>query len=164
MNDTLIAAVVAAVVSVLGSGLTARWQIRTKLRELEQTQLKDVLAVRMKAYARLWSILQGQISDWRMEGKRADGEWASKLYGDLNACHARYGVFFSQPVYEAFCDVRKAAYELAVTHRPDQMVAAKAVEELDRIWSGQGKPGLAAQLKDDLGSFRPTMISLRDSR
>jgi len=132
--------------------------------ELEQTHLKEVLEGRMKAYPRLWRILQAQVSNWRMEGKHANGEWAVKLYADLNACHANYGVFFSQPVYEAFCEVREAVRKLAVSYGPEQEVPADAVMELDVIWSGRGKPGMATQLKDDLGSYRPSIISARRVR
>src|SRR5262245_40558078 len=102
MSDKLAAALIAALVSVVGSILTllsACWQVKSKLSELEQAQLKDVLQARLKAYPELWAILQAQISNWRMEGKRADGAWAKKLYADLNSCHATYGVLFSQPVY-----------------------------------------------------------------
>jgi hypothetical protein len=96
-----------------------------------------------------------------MEGRRADGAWAKKLFEDLNSCHARYGVLFSQPVYESFCEVRAAAGRLSKTYEGEQAVPAEEVEELDLIWSGRGKPGLATQLKDDPGSYRSTLISAR---
>ncbi len=157
MDNKLAAALIAAAVSVVGSALTllgARWQLKSKLSELEQTQLKEVLEARLKAYPELWRILQAQISNWRMEGKLADGYWAQKLYEDLNSCHAAYGVLFSEDVYKSFCEVREAASRLAKTYGPQQEVPAEDVLELDRIWSGKGKPGLATQLKDDLGSYR----------
>lgn len=74
MDEKVTAALIAASVSAVGSVLTllgARWQVKSKLRELEQTQLKDVLQARIKAYPRLWRILQAQVSNWRMEGKTA---------------------------------------------------------------------------------------------
>jgi hypothetical protein len=157
MDDKLTTALIAAVVSGLGSGLVARWQIRSKLRELEQIQLKDILAKRMDAYAELWSILQGQVSNWPMEGKPCDGKWALRLYVDLNACHAKWGVFFSKPVYDSFCEVRQAVFDLAKDYDLNDKVPPEAVCALDEIWSA----ALAAHLKNDLGSFRPTMISLR---
>ena len=104
MPDPILAAVIAAAVSALASGLTllgARWQVKSKLSELEQAQLKDVLQARLKAYPDLWAILQGQISNWRIEGKPTDGALARKLLADLNRCHAEYGVLFSQPVWSA---------------------------------------------------------------
>jgi hypothetical protein len=164
MDDKLAAALIAAAVSVVGSALTllsARWQLKSKLRQLEQAQLKEVLEARIKAYPKLWRILQTQVSNWHMEGKPANGAWAKKLYEGLNSCHATYGVLFSQPVYDSFCEVREAASKLAETYSPEQEVPAEAVRELDVIWSGRGKPGLATQLKDDLGSYRSTLISAR---
>ena len=164
MDDKLAAALIAAAVSVIGSALTlqrTRWQLKSKLSELEQAQLKEVLQARMKAYPELWRILQAQVSNWRMEGKLADGAWAKKLYESLNSCHATYGVLFSQPVYESFCEVREAASMLAKEYSPEQEVPAEAVRELDVVWSGRGKPGLATQLKDDLGSYRSILVSAR---
>jgi hypothetical protein len=164
VSDKLAAALIAAAVSVIGSTLTllrTRWQLKSKLSELEQAQLKEVIQARMKVYPELWRILQTQVSDWRMEGKLTDGAWAKKLYENLNLCHAAYGVWFSQPVYESFCEVREAASTLAKAYTPGQEVPTDAVRDLDLIWSGRGKPGLATRLKDDLGSYRSTLISAR---
>ena len=164
MDVKLTAALIAAAVSIVGSILTllsARWQVESKLTELQQSQLKDVLEARLIAYPKLWCILQARVSNWRYEGKRADGEWAKKLYEDLNSCHARYGVLFSQPVYDSFCEVREEASSLAKKYSPQQEVPAEALKRLDEIWSGRGKPGLATQLKDDLGSYRATLVAAR---
>jgi hypothetical protein len=164
MDANLAAVLIAAAVSVVGSVLTllsARWQVKSKLSELQQAQLRDVLQARLKAYPELWRILRERVSNWHYEGKRADGDWARKLYEDLNSCHAMYGVLFSQPVYDSFCEVREEASALAKRYGPRQEVPANALEKLDAIWSGQGKPGLATQLKDDLGSYRATLVSAR---
>jgi hypothetical protein len=161
MDAKLTAEIITALVSIAGSALIARLQIKAKFRELEQAQLKDVLRARLEAYPELWRVLQSQISNWRLEGKRADGAWARRLFEDLNTCHARYGVLFSQPVYASFCEVRAAAGKLVAAYDPHHPVPAAAVEELDMIWSGRGQPGLATQLKDDLGSYRSTLISAR---
>lgn len=167
MSDPILAAVIAAAVSILAAVLTllgARWQVNSKLSELEQAQLKDVLQARLKAYPELWTILQAQISNWRIENKRADGTWARKLLADLNRCHAEYGVLFSQPVYSSFCEVREAVGRLVDAYSSEAEVPPEAVEELDLVWSGRSKPGLATQLKDDLGSYRSTLVSARESR
>src|SRR5262245_17044469 len=155
------AALIAAAVSILGSGLTfwaARWQVRSKLSELEQAQLKDVLAKRMEAYPRLWHVLQARVSNWRYAGKPVTGTWARELFDRLNACHAKYGVFFSEPVYRAFFDVRRAVGDLVEQYGPKDVVPAAEVAELDALWSGKGQPGLAGLLKDDLGSYRQILL------
>jgi hypothetical protein len=171
MDDKIAAALIAAGVSVLGvfvsavsSIFIARSTITSKLSELEQTQLKDIVAKRLEAYPKLWAILQARVSNWLYEGKRTDGAWAAKLYNDLNECHAEYGALFSQPVYEAFCDVRLEARQLAETYGPGgagKEVPNEAAKELDKIWS-QGRCGrgsLAAELKNDLGSYHQPIIS-----
>jgi hypothetical protein len=164
MSDKLDAALIAAAVSIVGSALTllrAQWQLKSKIRELEQAQLKEVLEARLKAYPKVWLIFQEQISNWRIEGKHIDGAWAKRLYEAINSCHATYGVLFSQPVYDSFCAVRESVGKLATAYNPEQEVPVEALTELDLIWSGRGKPGLATQLKDDLGSYRSTLVSAR---
>lgn len=166
MDVKLTAALIAGAVSVVGAVLTyvsADRQLKSKLQELEQAQLKEILDARIKAYPRLWRIFQAQVSNWRIEGKPANGEWAKRLFEGLNSYHSMYGVFFSQPVYESFCEVRAAAAKLSRDYTGAAAVPPEALEELDAIWSGRGKPGLATQLKDDLGSYRSTLISARKS-
>jgi hypothetical protein len=53
MDEKVTAALIAASVSAVGSVLTllgARWQVESKLRELEQTQLKDVLQAAIRCW------------------------------------------------------------------------------------------------------------------
>ena len=94
--------------------LSARWQLRAALRKidvdilsLKQAQLKDIMTKRLDAYSRLWLIVQSRTSDWRIERKAVDEKWASEFLLALNACHADYGVFFSETVYRSYFDFRE---------------------------------------------------------
>ncbi len=72
-NPTVLAGLIAAGVSLIGVAaalLTARWQTRSKLSELEQTQYAAVLKERMKAYPKLWSIVQTNVTNWNIEKKK----------------------------------------------------------------------------------------------
>ena len=75
-GDTKVtAAIVAAVVSLIGTIatlLTTRWQIKSKLDELTQSQFKDVIAKRIEVYPRLWYIVQTFTSDWQRARKQVN--------------------------------------------------------------------------------------------
>src|SRR6266446_3700411 len=103
---TCLTAGVSAVVSVLVARWQARWQVQVKLDELTQTQFRDVLTKRIEAYPRLWHIMQTFTSDWRRAGKAVDCDWAQTFFDRLTAWHAEYGVFLSQSAYERFTDLR----------------------------------------------------------
>src|SRR5581483_5403595 len=162
MDSTLLAGLIAAVVSVIGlafSLLTTRWQLRSKLSELEQAQLEDVLKERMTAYPKLWSILQTNITNWNIEKKERNAQWANDFLAALNACHADYGVFFSQSVYTRFFELRAVLIKIVdeCAQKPGS-VSPQDLDSLEWIWSGKEKPGLATQLKADLGSYRSTIF------
>lgn len=164
-TDTITATIaggVALTVSLLGvltTYLTTRWQLKAKSSELEQIQLKDVLGLRMKAYPKLWCIAQTYISDWSIEKKTRDAAWANEFLTRLNACHAKYGVFFSQPVYASFFKLREVLISIVAKAANQQDITEADVESLEKVYSGENNaPGLATHLKQDLGSYRPTIF------
>ncbi len=118
LNTPLVlAAVVAALVSLLGvivSVWSARLQVKPALRKIEveieslkQTELRDILAKRLEAYPKLWFLLQTYVSNWIIDGKPMDKNWATDFLSKLNACHAEFGVLFSQPYTKAFMNSAK---------------------------------------------------------
>jgi hypothetical protein len=161
-NPTLLAGLIAAAISLIGlaaSLLTTRWQLRSKLSELEQTQLEDVLKERMKAYPKLWSTLQTNITNWNIEKKERDSKWATDFLAALNACSAEYGVFFSQNVYASFYELRTALIKIVDEFAQDPgSVSEQDLDSLVWIWLGKDKPGLSTRLKADLGSYRSTIF------
>lgn len=162
MDSTFLAGLIAAAVSIIGlavSLLTTRWQLRSKLSELEQAQLEDVLKERMMAYPKLWSLLQTNITNWNIEKKERNAQWANDFLAALNACSAEYGVFFSQNVYTSFFELRAVLVKIVddFAKHPGS-VSPQDLDSLEWMWLGKDKPGLATQLKADLGSYRSTIF------
>ncbi len=114
-----------------------------------QSQMRDILAKRLEAYPRLWSVVQTHVSDWRIEKKTVDKSWASSLLSKLMQCHSEFGVLFSEPVYKGFFELRDAMIEIGGRFEPGEPVTPDSLAALDVIWSTR----LAPQMKDDLGSY-----------
>src|SRR5262245_57552134 len=111
METALISALIAAAVSAAGvivALLSARWQLRGKILELElkkdeiakvgarlqaeaealrQTLLRDVLGRRMNAYAALWKVFITYERNWLVERKTFDRAWADEFLLALNVCN-----------------------------------------------------------------------------
>jgi len=79
MDPRVQAALIAAAVAIIGY-LFTRWQTRTelksKLNELAQTQLQNILARRIEVYPDLWQIVQTQLSDFERMQKLVNPQWA----------------------------------------------------------------------------------------
>ena len=164
MESPVAAALIASVVSALGvlvSLASARWQLLENQRKLKadyevmrQTMLGDVLARRMDAYAALWRVLVTYDLNWRLEGERQDAEWAVQFLRALNECNAQHGVFFSQPVYEAFGAYRACLADIRTKMHASTDLQPGDLERLIVLATGtKGKLGLATAMKDDLGSY-----------
>jgi outer membrane murein-binding lipoprotein Lpp len=185
-NPTIIAAIVAGAVSSLGvlaAVVAARWQLNAKLEEIElktkeldlaaerlereldalrQAQLGQILAKRLDAYPRLWSVLLTYGLNWAIERKPRNEAWARKYLSELNQCNAQCGLFFSQSVYVAFHRLRAHLVEIDFKLSKGELLDEAEFTRLDTIVSGvDGAPGLATYLKDDLGSYRPLMLQRR---
>jgi hypothetical protein len=163
LSYLLAPAVLAAIVAAIVSILTTRWRLREEFRKdvltLKQTQLRDVLAQRMAAYPKIWKLIQGNVSDRRIERKLPSAAEVTEFLSRLNACHAEFGVFFSEPVYETFFRFRDRLIKLHERVDDNNPVTWRDVEALDLLWSGDkgtDTPGLATKLKDDLGSYEVT--------
>lgn len=168
----VLAALIAVIVSLFGvvaSFFSSRWQLKTALQKLEldfeslrQTQLRDILAKRMEAYPKLWSVILTYDLNWQLERKVIDKEWAKEFLTKLNQCNADYGVFFSQSVYSRFVEFREALInierKLSNNEKAD-IQALGAIATGDKV-----KPGLGTLLKDDLGSYMPTVFQLSRGR
>ncbi len=178
------AAIIGAIAALVGAGVGAtasvvvgRWTYNSKIKELNQTfetknaelkqtanlkmdelvqtQLRDILTKRMNAYQALWRILQKYTSDWGIEGKRPDRQWATEFLVQLVACHQEHGVFFGQPVYDPFFEFRDRLIEIVSAFGPGKNEAPEALATLDELWS---RGGLATEMKDALGSYADTIF------
>jgi len=166
---TVLAAVIAASVSLLGvlvSFAGARWQLTAALRKVEvdmlalrQNLLRDVMGKRMEAYQKLWSLLQANVSDRITMGKAPDLGWLEDFFSKVTACHADYGVFFSERVYVKLLAIRQTLFELRDAAAHGVSITPDDMRQMDLLWSGEKAtrtPGLATLIKEDLGSYEET--------
>jgi hypothetical protein len=184
MNPPITSALIAAMVSAAGVAVTllsARWQLRGKMLELDlkkqeiekigaklqaeaealrQTLMRDVLARRMQAYAALWRVFISYERNWLIEEKALNEEWATSFLTALNACNAEHGVFFSQRVYDPFFEYRTRLMEIVRRAKMGESINQEDVDRLVEVSTngiGQMK-SLAAAMKDDLGSYMRVVI------
>ena len=191
MDDKLAVAFIAAsmslviaLVGVAANFLITNLQVRSKINELTQTQLKDIVAKRIEVYPELWCIAQTELSDlerqeklvnpgwvkdeWTRNAKwELDEKWAENLLVKLIDWHQNYGVFLSQHSFEAFVKLRRETLDLAIAcNREKRGPTIKEFQHLDRIYydTCDGKLSnlpLATRLKDDLGSYKTPFISYK---
>lgn len=173
MNPTIVAAIVAGVISLIGALLSfaaAYWQVRGKLDELLQSQFKDVVAKRIETYPKLWRIPQELLSDWERLQKPINEEWARALLARLIEWHTEYGVFLSQQAYEAFSALRHEALEVVRRCDKGQHPTLDDLQTMDRIFYAGYSEGVSAPrhrplatcLKNDLGSYRVTALAVKE--
>jgi hypothetical protein len=164
----VIAAVITGIVTALITTPVTAWVARITVKE---AQLREIVAERMKAYPKLWSVIQKNTSDRIREGIPPTANWAVAFLHDLDICHAEVGVFLSQDIYARFCILRKALVEIAGRAKKDEPISQGDMERLDRIWSGRSTAtvpdeptdnlGLATLLKDELASYEILGFSKR---
>ena len=177
MSDPVLAAIIAAIVSTFAAIVTlisARWQMRGKLLELDnlgkqlnaeaealrQTVMRDVLAKRMNAYAALWRVFITYERNWLLEGKPFDGKWAKTFLEALNKCNADHGVFFSEEVYKPFFEYRNRVMALASRAASGAPISREDIDGLVAVSSTgvNDMKSLATAMKDDLGSYTRVVI------
>jgi hypothetical protein len=186
--ETIIAAIIAAVVASLGvfvSLLSTRWTLNFKIKELDlknsefgmamqkiktdleairQSQFSEIINKRAEIYPLLWSTIREYTTNWDDEKKAKDLLWLKEFLTSLNQIDSKGGVFFSQAVYERFHELQQFLFTLKeqITITENKAVNIKDLDQIDTIFRGKpGSIGLAAYLKDDLGSYRDISIQAR---
>lgn len=97
--------------------------------------------------------------NWNIEGKPHDTDWVSGFLSEINQCNAEIGVYFSQPVYEKFHELRTTLVQLEKKSKSGSEITQQDVDDVSDIFKGQDQtPGLATHLKNDLGSYRYAAI------
>lgn len=164
-NSSLIAALVAAIVSIFGTFFTIRATSRLSRVETQQEQFKEILQKRVEFYPQLWAIHIRHETNWMIEEKPKTREWARDYLAALNEFNLTGGIFFSQEVYAKFVELRAALIEAVAKTESGNCVSSELAEIIRRIVYGdQGQgPGLSTHLKDDLGSYRAVLLQRRDS-
>ena len=91
MDEKVIAALIAGVVS-LTVGVISFFATRSKVRsEMTQTQFRDILKKRIEVYPKLWSISIRYETNWTIEDKPKDREWAQQYLEELSAFNVEGG-------------------------------------------------------------------------
>ena len=135
-------------------------QLRTEQEAVRQQQLTEILKKKIETYPALYEIIAKYGRNWEIHGKPFDQEWAKQFLVALLEINAHNGVFFSQPVYESFHDLRTCLID--IKHRLAGGGAASP-DELNSLYAiirgpysrpdGSHSYGLGTKMKDDLGSY-----------
>jgi hypothetical protein len=110
IDPTIMAALVAGVVSMLGAVVSYRSNAAATFRQVQQAQFSGVIAKRIEIYPALWQIIIRYEANWTLEGKPKTKEWAKEYVSALNYFNQSGGLFFSQALYEKFSDLRSELY------------------------------------------------------
>jgi hypothetical protein len=137
--------------------------VETKLNELRQTQIRDIVRQRILRYPSLWSFCQENITLASHSG--VPDEWASKLSDELERWHTENGIFLSQSTYLALFYLRTKARRFA-KDAVSGADAAGPLNELTKIWQehytdkeGVERISLSTSMKNDLGSYAQAALS-----
>ncbi len=168
MDERIVVALIAAGVSLVVSIVTALVTRAGVIRQLRQAQLGQILQKRIEVYPILWSINIRYLTNWEIEGRPWNHEWAENYLQELNAFNIDNGLFFSQKLYGKFAKLREYLTG-AVENTP---AGGKVPEEQwSLIWGEvygkrnkplkKSTPGLSTFLKDDLGSYSGASLQVR---
>ncbi len=168
MDERIVVALIAAGVSMLVGIVTVLATRAGVIRQLRQAQLGQILQKRIEVYPILWSINIRYLTNWKLDKKLQDREWAENYLRELNAFNIDNGLFFSQKLYGKFFELRKhlmAAVEEAPAGGavPEELTSIiwEAVYGKDDEETGESTPGLSTFLKDDLGSYSGASLQVR---
>jgi hypothetical protein len=188
MDTAVSAALISGIIAVLGviaSIVTARWEISLRSKELDiktkelesaakaieseieslrQTQFTEILRKRIETYPKLWALLLKYNRHWKMSKRPRDANWAKEQLSALNDINGEIGIFFSQDVYEKFAAYRNALVKIESSLSAGDRVPPEELDALEAMIVGKtGSPGLATSLKNDLGSYREIAIAIPKS-
>jgi hypothetical protein len=161
LDPRVVAALVAGIVSFV-VGVFSYVSNRAGVRhEVQQTQFKDVLVKRVELYPKLWRIHIRYETNWTLEGRPKNREWAQQYVAELNEFNLEGGLFFSQGLYSKFHELRSALYRAILETERNGIVREPLAEQIRTIVYGNGGPGLSTYIKDDLGSYRSVTLQRR---
>lgn len=156
----ILAALIAGVVSLLVTRASTRAASRSKSDELLQTQFKEIITKRIETYPKLWRVHIHYETNWTLEGKPKTREWAKEYVAALNEVNLEAGLYFSQALYTKFFALRRLLYEAVNETEPGAEVLDPLPIRLV-VYGGNGEPGMSTHLKDDLGSYRFSLLQAR---
>jgi hypothetical protein len=166
---TVISAVISvcvALISYFSAKTASESAIKAKLDELRQGQITEVLHQRIERYPSLWKLCQGVVAVPSLTATLPQAGWDAEFSGTLEGWHAEHGVFLSEETYRGIWYLRKRARQFAA-HPTAAEEGLSNLRELNKIWTqgfvdddGKTVPGVAALLKNDLGSYGRAALSM----
>ena len=166
LNSPAAAALIAAVVSILGTLLTVRATVHTNHNAARQAQFQEIIKKRIEYYPKLWKIHIHYETNWTLADQRKTREWAQEYVQALNDFNLEGGVFFSQDVYAKFFELRQHLYQAIEATTPGAEIPSELTSQIREIVYGtsQSGPGMSTHIKDGLGSYQHTIIQIRQPR
>ncbi|MFF2410921.1 hypothetical protein [Streptomyces sp. NPDC058092] len=163
LNSAVSVALIAAVVSILGTLLTVRATTRTNRNSVVQTQIQEILKKRIELYPQIWKTCIRYEVNWEFTNQDKTREWAERYAQELNEFNLECGVFFSQAVYKKFFDLRELLHQAIDETPPGIKVSRRLVDGIRGSFYGDHvkSPGLSTLLKDDLGSYQDALLARR---
>ena len=116
---------------------------------------------RIELYPKLWRVIITYGKNWKFNGNVHDGEWANKFLKEINDCNCECGVYFSKDVYLSFHKLRSKLHEISALCGKDDWLSDMQINEVNILLYGDKEAGLCALLKDDLGNYKETKLSIR---
>ncbi|MFD8739861.1 hypothetical protein ACFV06_33805 [Streptomyces sp. NPDC059618] len=161
LNSPAVVALIAAVVSVAGTLLTVRATVRTNHNAAVQTQFQEIIKKRIECYPGLWKIHIRYETNWTLSGQPKTREWAEQYAQELMNFNLDGGVFFSQPVYIKFHELRSHLQHAVESTQPGAEVSPELTHKIRQsVYGGPGYgPGISTHLKDDLGSYQSASLA-----
>jgi hypothetical protein len=166
--ETIIAAIIAAVVASLGvfvSLLSTRWTLNFKIKELDlknsefgmamqkiktdleairQSQFSEIINKRAEIYPLLWSTIREYTTNWDDEKKAKDLLWLKEFLTSLNQIDSKGGVFFSQAVYERFHELQQFLFtlkeQITITENKAVIMPIRLLSNFLSIFRGYNDP------------------------
>lgn len=169
---TILATVIAAAISVCVAMISyasaksaSESAVKSKLDELRQAQITEVLHQRIERYPSLWKLCQRDVAVPGLTGTLPTAGWETEFSSALEGWHAEHGIFLSQDSYHGIWHLRKRARDFAA-HPTAGEAALGNLRELHMIWTkgfidsdGTANHGVAFLLKNDLGSYGRAALS-----
>lgn len=143
----------------------AQKELAADIEGLRQSQYEQILAKRVEVYPKLWAIHITYETNWTIEAKPKNHEWAGKYLEALNEFNVNNGLFFSQDLYTMFHKLRTKLIEAKNSTAENENVSKELTQEISFLVYGKQNDylGLSYYEKDDLGSYGAAKIQLRSN-
>ena len=137
-------------------------ELKNEMSIINQHQLQEILKKRIEIYPYLWQIITKY---WQhTDNNEKDIQWCKLFVQELKLCNEKYGVYFSQSVYKQYHELIQILNTIYLDlNIKDYILDNEQINTINTIWYGSIHygPGLAYQIKNDLGSYKIALIQDR---